>query len=80
MKKALLTAVLLTATNFAWASGLSLDNVEQHMGTNDYVSFDNSRPEIVVQGAIDQFDAIIPGRDQYIVDTDQLKQSYDGQS
>ena len=76
MKKALLTAVLLTATNFAWASGgLSIDNVT----ATDYVSTNNEQPEIVTQGPIDQFDVVIPGREDYLVDTNLLKQSYDGQ-
>ncbi|MGI9227924.1 MAG: hypothetical protein ACR2PU_03940 [Gammaproteobacteria bacterium] len=75
--KALLTAVLLAATNFAWANGgVSLDNAI----ANGYVSTDNDRPEVVVQGPIDQFDVEVRSNDQFIVDTDELKQSYDGQS
>lgn len=79
--KALLTAVLLAATNFAWANGgLSIDTVEQHMDANNWVATDTARSDIVVQGPIDQFDVAIPGRDDYLVDTNQFRQSYDGQS
>ncbi len=79
--KALLTAVLLAATNFAWAQGgLSIDNAEQHMNANNWVTTEADRPEIFAQGPIDQFDVVTPGREDYLVDTYRLKQSYDGQS
>jgi len=71
--KALLTAVLLAATNFAWASGgLSIDSVE----ANNYMSAENSQLEIIVQGPIDQFDVDTP---RVIVDTDLFKHTYNGQ-
>lgn len=77
--KALLTAILLASTNIALANGgLSIDNVEQHMGANDYVSTQNSSPQISVQGPIDQFKADSSDRDRSLVDTNGLKQSYDG--
>lgn len=79
--KALLTAVLLAATNFAWAQGgLTIDNVEQHMDADNWVATDTARSEIVAQGPIDQFEVVAPSRDDYLVDTNQFKQSYDGQS
>ena len=75
--KALLIAVLLAATNFAWASGgISIDTVE----ASDFVSTNNSQSEIVVQGPIDQFDVALPSRKREIVDTNKLMQAYDGQS
>ena len=78
--KALITAVFLAATNFAWAQGgLSIDNVEQHMNANNWSNTQTDRPEIVVQGPIDQFDVITPDRGRALVDTNKLKQSYDGQ-
>ena len=79
--KALLTAVLLAATNFAWAQGgLDINNAEQHMDANNWVATDTARSEIVAQGPIDQFEVLVPGRDDYLVDTNKFKQSYDGQS
>lgn len=79
--KALLTAVLLTATTFVSANGgLSIDNVEQSMNANNWVATDTARPEIFAQGPIDKFDVVIPGREDYLVDANLLKQSYDGQS
>lgn len=70
--KALLTAVLLAATNFAWAQGgLSIDSVE----ANGYMSANNSQPEIVVQGPIDQFDVDAP---RTLVDTDKYKNTNNG--
>ena len=78
--KALLTAVLLTATTFASASGgLSIGNVEQSMNANNWVATDTARAEIVAQGPIDQFEVVTPDRNRTLVDINQLKQSYDGQ-
>ena len=78
--KALLTAVLLTATTFVSANGgLSIDNVEQSMNANNWVATDTARPEIVTQGPIDQFEVVTPDRSRALVDTNQLKQSYNGQ-
>ena len=72
--KALLTAVLLAATNFAWAQGgLSIDTAQ----ATDYEARDNNRPEIVVQGPLDNFNAEAR---KFIVDTDKLKQDYNGQA
>ena len=79
--KALLTAVLLAATNFAWANGgMSVDNVEQHMNADDWVATSTAPQKIIAQGATDQFDVVTPDRDRTLVDTNNLKQSYDGQS
>ncbi len=73
--KALLTAVLLAATNFAWAQGgLSIDNAE----ATGYMSTDNSQAEVVVQGPIDKFDVDTPRSN--FVDANTLKQNYDGQA
>ena len=79
--KALITAVLLAATNFAWANGgLSIDNVEQHMNADNWADTQTERQVIVVQGPIDKFDVEIPKQDSYFVDTNKLKHSYDGQA
>ncbi len=79
--KALLTAVLLTAANFAWANGgMSLDNVEQHMNADDWVATSTGPQKIIAQGPTDQFDVVTPDRGRTLVDTNNLKQSYDGQS
>ena len=78
--KALITATLLAFTNFAWAQGgLGIDNAEQHMGANENLSANNSRPEIIVQGPTDKFDVVVPARNRALVDTNTLKQSYNGQ-
>lgn len=77
--KVLTTAVLLATTNFAWANGgLTIDNVEEHMDANNWVSTQTERQEIVVQGPIDKFDVTLPNRDREIADTNKLKQSNDG--
>lgn len=77
--KALFTAVLLAASNFAWANGgLSIDNTEQHMNADNWADTQTDRPEIVVQGPADKFDVELPNQGTYFVDTDQFKQSYDG--
>ena len=72
--KALLTAVLLAATNFAWAQGgMSIDNAK----ATNYEAYDNNRSEVVVQGPLDKFNAEAR---TFIVDTEMLKQDYNGQS
>ena len=77
--KALLTAVLLAATNFAWAQGgLGIDNVGQHMDADNWSDTQASRGEIVVQGSIDNFDVKAPRSN--FVDTNTLKQNYSGQA
>ena len=72
--KALLTAVLLAASNLALAQGgLGYGNAE---GT-DYTSTDNNRPEVVVQGRTDTFDVEAP---RVVVDTEKFKNSNNGQA
>jgi len=79
--KGLLTAVLLVATNFAWAQGgLSIDNVAQHMNSNNWINAQTEGPEVVAQGRTDKFNVEIPTRKRELADTNKLKQSYDGQS
>lgn len=79
--KGLLTAVLLTVSNFAWANGgLSIDNVEQHMNANNWINTQANRPEITAQGPLDQFQVVMPERKRSLVDTNKLKQAYNGQS
>jgi len=79
--KALAIAILLAATNFAWAQGgLGIDNVEQHTNANQSIDTNSDRPNIEAQGPIDKFDVVLPARDKNLVDTNQLKQSYNGQA
>ena len=79
--KALITAVLLAATNFAWAQGgLSLDTVEDHMQVNDWTATETAGPKIVTQGPLDQFENYESEQAEYFVDTDRLQQGYSGQS
>lgn len=68
--KGLLIAVLLTATNFAWAAGggLSIDNVEQHMKANNMTKTNNGRPEIAVKSSTERFDFVTSIRNQYFAD------------
>ena len=78
--KALLTAALLAATNLALANGgLTIDNVEQNMNANNWVTTQTEQQAIVAQGSTDAFDVITQNRDRDVVDTDKLKQAYDGQ-
>ena len=79
--KALITAVLLATTNFAWASGgLSIDDVEQHMNAQNWKATNTERHKILVQGPTDKFESELPNQGTFYVDTDQLKHSYDGQA
>jgi len=77
--KALLTAILLATTNFAWAQGgLSIENVEQHMNAGNWADTQTPRSKIVAQGPIDKFDVETPRSN--FVDTDALKHSRDDQA
>lgn len=76
--KGLLTAVLLVASNFAWAQGgLSVDNVEQHMSTDDWIDTKTTRPDIATQGPIDKFNV---EAQSLTIDTRSFMHSYDGYS
>lgn len=78
--KAIVTTVLLAATNLAAANGgLGIDNVEQHMNAINWADIQTNQQEIVVQGALDRFQDYAAG-EVTVVDVNQLKQTYDGQS
>ena len=78
---ALLTTILLTTTNFAWANGgLSVDNVEQHMNAEKWVTTETAARKIITQGPTDQFDVISPNHDRTVVNTSHLRQAYDARS
>ena len=71
--KALLTAVLLAATNLAMAQGgLGYGNAE----ATNYTSADHSNPEVVAQGRTDAFDVEAP---RVVVNTEKFKNSNNGQ-
>jgi len=79
--KALLTAVLLAATNSAWPNGgLSVDNVEKHMNVAKWTATETGPQKITTQGAIHQFNVVVPNRNRAMVDTNQLRHSYDGRA
>jgi hypothetical protein len=79
--KALLTAVLLATTNLASANGgLSVGNVEQHMNTDKWIAAETASQKIIPQSPIDQFKVTALSRDRSLVDTDQLRQTYDGRT
>ena len=78
--KILTTAALLAASNFAAANGgLGIDNVDQHMGAIDWVATQVVQQEINAQGPLEQFQNYV-AEDVTVVDVNQLKQNYDGQS
>ena len=78
--KAIVTTVLLAASNFAAANGgLGIDNVEQHMDAINWADTQANQQEIIVQGALDRFQDYAAG-EVTVVDVNQLKQAYDGQS
>lgn len=76
--KAIITAVLLAASNFALANGgLSIDNVQQNMNAENTKTTESERPKIVAKGPIDKFENA-PKTASVFVDTDRLQHSYDG--
>ena len=78
--KFLATAVLLSTSNFVAANGgLGINDAEQHMNAVGWANTQADQQELVVQGPLDQFQAYIS--DQVtVVDANQFKQNYDGQS
>ena len=79
--KTILTAVLLTITNLASANGgLSVDNVEQHMNAEKWITTETTSQEIITQDPIDQFNVIALSRGTTLIYTDQLRQAYDGRT
>ena len=78
--KVLATAALLAASNFAAANGgLNIDTVAEHMNAINWVTTQTDRQEIVAQGPLDQFQSY-SAEQRAVVDVNQLKQNYDGQS
>ncbi len=78
--KLVATAALLAASNFAAANGgLGIDNVDQHMGAIDWVATQAAQPEINVQGPLDRFQDYV-AEEVTVVDVNQFKHNYDGQS
>ena len=78
--KAIVTTVLLAASNFAAANGgLGIDNVEQHMNAINWADTQANQQEIIVQGALDRFQDYTAG-EVTVINVNQLKQAYDGQS
>ena len=79
--KAVLTAISLITTNFAWANGgLSVHNVEQHMNAEKWVATETLARKIITQGPTDQFDVISLNHDRTVVNNNHHRQAYDGRS
>ena len=75
--KALLIAVFLAATNFAWAQGgLDINNAEQHMNASTWAQTQTEREYTFTEKPIDKFEVNAP---RALVDTDKLKNSNNGQ-
>ena len=73
--KAIITAVLLSATNMIWAAGgQSIDTVD----VSNIVPTKAEVTKITVQGPIDQFNTEVKNDEK--IDTSSLQQSYNGNS
>lgn len=67
--KVIITAILFSATNMAWASGgISIDNVEQHMNTNNWIMTQAQRSEISIQGQTEKIVVAAPSISESIAD------------
>jgi len=75
--KATLIAVLFAATGTSFASGLSIDSVDE---SNIQATNNVEITEIKVQGPTDAFNVMVKSSDKEKVDTSSLKQAYDGRS
>ena len=49
------------------------------MNVSNWVTTQTGQPEIMVQGPLDQFEVIPSHQNERVVDTNKLKQTYDGQ-
>jgi catechol-2,3-dioxygenase len=72
-----LPVVLLATSNIGIAGGLSIDNVHEHMGANEWVVTQGSPSEIVVKGPLDKFNVVIPQQNESAVDQNKFKHSND---
>ncbi len=78
--KTIVATALFAATNIAAANGgLSINNIGQHMNANDWEATQAIELEINVQGPLDRFQDYVVDA-VTVVDVDQFKQNYDGQS
>ena len=78
--KAIFATALLATSGIAAANGgLGINNVEQHMNAINWANTQANEQEIVVQGALDRFQNY-ENSEVTVVDVNQFKQSYDGQS
>ena len=78
--KVLASTALLAISNFAAANGgLNIDNVTEHMNAVDWVNIQAERQEIAVQGPLDRFQDYTANTVD-VVDVNQFKQNYDGQT
>ena len=72
--KATLLAVLLATTGTTFASGLSIDSVDERNVQPTEVEI----TEIKVQGPTDAYNVIVKSNNKEKVDTSRLKQTYNG--
>ena len=75
--KVIVTAILFSATNMAWASGgISIDNVEQHMNANNWIMTQAQRSEISIQGQTDKVVVAAPSLSESVADNDYEEDPY----
>ncbi len=74
--KAILIAALLAVTGTSWASGLSIDSVDESNIKPTKVEI----TEIKAQGPTDTFNVKVDSKKERKADNSSLKQSYDGRS
>ena len=75
--KVIITAILFSATNMAWASGgISVDNVKQHMSANNWTMTQEQRSEISVQGQTDKVVVAASSLSESIADNDYEEDPY----
>ena len=74
--KAIVTLALLVISGTTFAGGLGIENVQQHMNANDWVSTQADQQRIISQGSIEKFESYT--QDETMVDTNKLRHSYQG--
>ena len=78
MKQTIVTTILLSAVNFAWASGgISIDNVEKHTNANNWIMTPAERVEIMTQGQTIKTNTVISINEKSFVYTEAEESLYD---
>ena len=79
IKQALPIAAFFVVTSASASGGLSINDAEQSMNADNWVSTHTVQTEVYGQGPIDAFNNYVD-QEREVVETDSFRQDYDGQA